>query len=326
MKKSSQTLFQVLEILQDGQFHDGNDIGQQLHVTRSAVWKVIQKLLTYNIKIKSIKNKGYALLEPINLLDQLYIQKHLSSHALSLDVFESLPSTQTYLKSLSNKSSPYICIAEEQTEGKGRFNRTWYSPFGKNIYLSCLYTFQKDISELAGLSLVTSLAIVSTLNSFYIEGPFKVKWPNDVIYHGKKIAGSLIEVQAETNGFSKAIIGIGININMLPTQDPQASSSWTSLREILDQYIDRNSVYISFLPNLISYLKKFEQEGLSAFIEEWNTVDILKNQKVQVKDLVYERQGTAKGINMLGHLLLEQEDGSLKICSSGDTTLIKPSA
>lgn len=324
MKKSTQTLFKVFQILQDGQFHDGNSIGQQLEITRSAVWKVIQKLLDYNVKIESTKNKGYILTEPLILLDEVHIRRHLKDSSISLDVFESLPSTQTYLSSCSNKNFPYICISEEQTEGRGRFNRSWYSPFGRNIYLSCLYLFQKDLSELAGLSLVVSLSLLSTLRTMFPQKAFEVKWPNDIVYHNKKLAGSLIEIQAETNGFSKALIGIGININMLSSQDPNVLPSWVSLREIVGEHIDRNLFCLSFLPTLISYLKKFEQEGLISFKSEWSAADALYNKKIHVKGPTQETTGIAKGINDLGHLLLEQEDGVLKVCSSGDTTLTKP--
>lgn len=229
-KKPHENLAKIVNILSDGQYHDGNSIGKSLQMTRSAVWKTIKKLVNYNIKMDSVRAKGYLLSEPLILLDVDRIKKNIAGN-IDIHLFETIDSTNHYLKVFKNIKTPKVCIAEKQTHGKGRFNRQWYSPFGKNLYFSCVYPFQKDVSELAGLSLLTSLAIVKTLQHFGLDERLLVKWSNDVMYDNKKLSGNLIEVQAETHASCQAIIGIGINVNMLDDESKTISQEWISMRD-----------------------------------------------------------------------------------------------
>lgn len=322
MKKLSPNLIKITSILNDGAYHDGTSLGEALGLTRSAIWKIIKKLQTYDIHIDSIKGKGYAFLEPVILLSANKIAKKISEK-IDITVFESVASTNDYLKSLKPDKKIKACLAEQQTKGKGRLNREWYSPFGRNIYLSLLYPFQKDVSELSGLSMVTSLAIVNTLKEFGINKDMYVKWPNDIIYANKKISGSLIEIQAETHGSSRAIIGIGINVNMLNDKEEQISQAWSSMQKVLGVYIDRNELATALLNNLLDYLNRFERQGFLAFMNEWMQMDCLTNQFIAVKNLNQKSEGTVTGINEQGHLLLKLADGRVRAFSSGDTTIVK---
>lgn len=322
IKKQNNNLIKVVNILNTGGYHDGTTIGAKLHLTRSAVWKTIKKLESYGIAIDSIKGKGYALLEPLILLEQNKIKKNLPSEKIELMVFENIDSTSAYLKSFKHTKSIKICLAEQQSKGKGRLNRDWHSPFGKNIYLSCYYPFTKDVSELSGLSLVTSLAIVNMLENGGINDNLYVKWPNDIIYAGKKLAGALVEIQAETHGMSNAVIGIGMNVNMLQG-DHAISQSWTSVQKILDTYIDRNEFVIRLITTLLNYLERFNAQGFASFIHEWIRADSLMNQHVMVKNVNQKIEGIVMGINELGHLLLQTENGEIRAFSSGDTSIVK---
>ncbi len=261
---------------------------------------------------------------PLIPLDKTIIEDLLTFKKINLEVFETLASTNDYFKSLPISDKIRVCLTEQQTKGRGRFNREWHSPFGQNIYLSLSYTFAKDLSELAGLSLVTSLAIAKTLDSLCQHAdPMLIKWPNDIIYQGEKLAGSLIEVQAETNGFCHVIIGIGINVNMI--NDSQTiSQAWTSLRKIDQQYHDRNLVVATLINNLLPYLAEFATHGLASFIPEWQTRDALLNTKIGVQCGKEKIIGTALGINAQGHLLLQPEHTKeTMIFSSGDTSILK---
>lgn len=323
MKQTRTNLTKLVTLLKDGEYHDGTTLGDKLNMTRSAVWKAIQKLNQYGIQISSIKNKGYAMTDPLILLDKQVIKKQLTDKNIEIDLFETLDSTNDFLKTFSaqdNKKKIRLCLSEQQTKGKGRLGRNWYSPFAQNIYFSCLYFFHKDLSELAGLSLIVSLAVAKTLSVYNSDKSFLVKWPNDIYYDNKKISGNLIEVQAETNNLCSAIIGIGINTNML-NDEKEIAQPWTSLRAITHEYIDRNKLIASLANHLFSYLKKFESQGLSAFIKEWNDGDYLFNRDITLNHVDSKITGIANGINEQGHLLLKCSDGTLKTFSSGDTTL-----
>lgn len=321
-KKLNPSLMKLVSLLNDGEYHDGNTIGEQLQMTRAAVWKLIKKLGQYAINIDSIKGKGYALRESLILLDGERIQKNLTGD-VDLVVFENIDSTNAYLRSIKQHDAITVCLAEQQTSGRGRFNREWYSPFAKNIYLSCLYSFHRDISELSGLSLVISLAVIKTLKAFGVDEKLFVKWPNDIVYDQKKISGSLIEIQAETHGSCHAVIGVGVNVNMLADADQRITQQWSSMQQILGRYVDRNEVCIQLLNTMFDYLSRFEKNGLRSFVEEWQQSDWLMNKMIAVTSVNETIQGRVMGINEQGHLLLALQDGKARAFSSGDTSVVK---
>lgn len=320
MKKSHPNLANIVRMLSDGDYHDGTSMGAALQMSRSAVWKTIKKLQQVGVCIDSVKGKGYALKEPLRLLEQKYIQTQLGNEDIDILLFESIDSTNAYFRAKKQHKKITFCLAELQTQGKGRMHRIWHSPFGKNIYLSCFYPFQKDISELAGLSLVMSLAIAKTLNSYCNKNNFSTKWPNDVVCDNQKISGSLIEIQAESHGLCHAIIGIGINVNML-NDDHQITQPWTSLQKITGQYVDRNELCVQLIRHVIDYLRKFVLFGFLSFKDEWLKTDCLMGKSITLHHIHKKMEGIVKGINEQGHLLMQLSDGHIQAFSSGDVSL-----
>lgn len=319
-KKSNSHFMRLVQILNKGQYHRGSMLGKQLGVSRTAIWKLINKLKQYHVDVHCIKGKGYRLSSPLILLDEDIIQKKLQ-HQVEIDIFENINSTNDYLKSLVT-AKMRICIAESQTQGKGRLNRYWHSPFAENIYLSCLYFLQKDISELAGLSLMVSLAVAKTLKNFLKTSAISVKWPNDVLCEKQKLSGSLIEVEAEAHGVCRVIIGIGINVNML-FDEGYITQQWTSLRKITNQYFDRNIICALLINQLLNDLKYFEQEGFAFFANEWKTFDALVHQEITLNYGSQQFSGEMIGVNPLGNLLLKLKSGIIKSFSSGETSMVK---
>ncbi len=322
MKKLTITLIELSAILSDGLYHDGDSLGKELNITRSAVWKAVKKLEEYGIDIHAIKGKGYVMSEPLFLLNETLIQKEINNKNITVDVFGKIDSTNTYLKNFIGTNVSMVCIAEHQAQARGRFNRNWYSPFGKNIHLSLLFPFYKDISELAGLSIVVGLAITRSLQYLNLHKEPMLKWPNDVIYDNQKLAGTLIETTSEANGLTHAIIGIGLNVNMIKDLH-NINQPWISLRQILHQYVDRNKLCTLLINNLLNSLKEFQNKGLVSFLSEWNTKDSLYNKEVTLTIGNQSVVGIARGINALGNLALEVERGHLKYFSSGDASIAK---
>ncbi len=326
MKKLNSNLLKIVNILNDTQFHAGDEIGNKLGITRSAIWKAIKKLNKYQIKVTSIKGKGYAMQEPLVLLDDKKIKQVLDpaiKKDIDLTLLETTDSTNNYLKKISSKNRFKICLAEHLTQARGRFQRAWHAPFGQNIYLSCQYRFAKDLSELAGLSLVIGLAIIKTLHEFGLNNKIMIKWPNDILWQRRKLAGTLIEVSAETHGHCEAMIGIGLNVNMLDADNDVVSQPWASLRQIQNKYFDRNVVVAALINHLVNYIQQFELHGLAHFMEEWNASDCLLGQSVTIINGKEEVQGLAQGINEQGHLLLKLPNGRTHAFSSGDASVKK---
>lgn len=326
MKSLNQNIIKITELLSDGEYHDGTSIGNQLNITRAAVWKVIKKLEQYAIPLTSVKGKGYKLELPLILLNTKKIKTKLRHRTIQLDVLEKIDSTNEYLKQfIAHNEKIRVCIAETQTHGKGRLNRQWHSPFGENIYFSLLCPFEKDISELSGLSLVVGLAICHAIESTQdLSGNLlQVKWPNDVLINRQKLAGVLIEIRAESNGSCQVIIGIGINVNMREVAKTDINQSWSSLFNMTQQYQDRNDLCAALIDSLIDYLERFYMRGLTAFVDEWNKRDCLADTAIGIVSGSKKQKGICRGINEHGHLLLETADKNVVGISSGDASVLR---
>lgn len=315
----STTTLALLNILNDGQRHAGTEIAKALGVSRMAIWKVIQRLKNYDIGIKS-EHLGYRLESPLFLLEKSKIQKYIHKD-VTIDIFESLSSTNDYLKNLTSTTSPHICLAEHQINGRGRLGRSWGSPFGRNIYCSMSYVFQKDISEMAGLSLAVGILTVKTLETLDQRLKPSLKWPNDIYLEEKKVGGILIDLIAEANGTCKAVLGIGLNVNMkdIPLKNVE---KWTCLEEVMDQKLDRNKVVGKMINSLYKGMETFANRGFASFLPDWKRLDFLDNKKVTLTSGQEVYSGIAKGISPQGHLILELSQG-LKQFSYGDTSLFK---
>ncbi len=315
----------LLKLLGDGNCHSGSELGVALGITRSAIWKQINHLIESGIPIKRIRHQGYQLPTQLILLDEQQIMKHLVAQnpltPFNLHLFTSIDSTNRYLKDLPLSNTVDICCAEIQTQGRGRFGRHWHSPFGENIYCSSRWNLNYDLTKLSGLSLVTSLAVLATLNELDLSSNIKIKWPNDILWTNKKLCGSLIEILAESNGNVQVIIGIGLNVNSDTQNHPLPDKPWCSLYEITQQHFDRNILIAKLIINLERYLIKFIHHDLNSFMDEWNKSDYLFGKNIKVTQSLNILSGVACGINPLGQLILQDESGTKHFLSSGDASL-----
>lgn len=329
MKTLSPTTKRLVEILSDGEYHSGSTIGNMLNITRTAVWKCVGQLEKYGIKIDSITGKGHCLKQPLILLDADKIKSGINKSAaqspIQIDVLSTISSTNDYWShpSISQSAPWHICLAEQQTAGKGRLGRIWVSPFGANVYLSCAWTFTKDMSELAGLSLVVGLAIVHALEKYGLKQDLKIKWPNDILLDNKKLAGILIEIHAQAHGISQVIIGIGLNINKPFQTNVDISQNCTSLEDMTAKYHDRNKIIGLLLNKLFASITKFNSHGLAPFIKEWHTYDYLVGNKISFMNQQKKVVGVAMGIDAHGYLLLQNSKGKQIAYSAGDASLLR---
>lgn len=320
--KLSLTLSQVLQILNDGQIHTGIDIGNTLGISRTAVWKIIKRLQKYGVEIQS-RHQGYSLECPLILLDQQAIELFLPNRNITLDIFETLASTSTYLKNKTAVQEGTICLAEHQTQGKGRLGRKWLSPFGRNIYSSLFCVFQKDISEMSGLSLVVGVLIAKALESLNPQLNLQVKWPNDLYINNQKLGGILIDLTAEAHGNCQAVISMGLNVNMKGVRLANVDQPWISLEHVLHEKLDRNKVVGHIFQTLLEGLDIFRRKGLEVFLAEWEKYDYLKNQKVSLNIGSEKIIGVARGIDTQGFLLVENDLGPIQKFSYGDAQLFR---
>ncbi|MCF6808119.1 biotin--[acetyl-CoA-carboxylase] ligase [Thiotrichales bacterium 19S9-12] len=325
MKQTPKTLIQLCKLLSDLKVHDGNQIGERLHVSRTAIWKHIKKLKSYHVDINSIQSKGYQLQSPLLLIDPDQIKTNLSKD-IFIELFESLDSTNDYLLYNKKDNLPHICLAETQTKGKGRFNKPWFAPFGENIYLSIATKPNIDLSDIGGFALAVGIGACEAIESIInLPKKLSLKWPNDIFYNGKKLGGILIETQAEANGNLYLVIGIGININMLNTKktDHHINQAWTSIREITSTYQDRNPLIANIINHTLSLITQYETSGLFPLLDQWRQRDMLYENKIEIISGKQNYQGTAQGINAQGHLILKLDDQSTRVFASGEASIKK---
>ncbi|MEA2094873.1 MAG: bifunctional biotin--[acetyl-CoA-carboxylase] ligase/biotin operon repressor BirA, partial [Pseudomonadota bacterium] len=313
-------------LLSDGQFHSGEALGAALGVSRMAVWKHIRALRDYGVQLEIVRGKGYRLPGSIELLDSQTIladvRPETRAQLAAVEIFLEIDSTNTYLrqKALDGSASGTVCIAEMQQAGRGRHNRHWVSPFAANLYLSLLWRSEEGVTGLGGLSLVAGVALVRSLKTFNIDS-CGLKWPNDVLVDGAKLAGILIDVTGESTGPCSVIIGIGINVSMPDSAAAHIDQSWTDLCTLTGQdRFPRNQLAVSVLDCILAAINEFEQFGLQPFLDEWRQHDVVNGRQVDVHLPNALVQGTACGIDAGGALLVETATGRRRF-ASGEVSL-----
>lgn len=325
----SQTQKNIVSLLADGRFHSGTELAHSLGITRAGVWKHLQSLDELDLAYVAVSGKGYRLQHPLELLDKTVILQHIvpeqRSKISSLEIYDRIPSTNTHLLQNGSRNAPSgaVCLAEQQTHGKGRRGRQWISPFGKNIYLSVFWRFQTSPSALGGLSLAAGVAVMRALQREFGEA-FQLKWPNDIYYDGKKLGGILVEVSGESDGPCIAVIGLGLNISLSQTEAAPITQAWTDLSSVLGpDRVSRNRLTAALIDCLLKILSDYEWSGIGPYLEEWRSYDFLKDKPGTLYIGEKGYSGIVKGIDDSGMLLMEHDDGNLRAYASGEVSFNK---
>ncbi|NNG13964.1 MAG: bifunctional biotin--[acetyl-CoA-carboxylase] ligase/biotin operon repressor BirA [Gammaproteobacteria bacterium] len=313
----------LLEQLADGRFHSGEELGQQLGVSRSAIWKTLQQFETLGLDIHAVQGKGYRLANALDLLSAEKIRAVLPEVVrevpLALNVQLELDSTNAWLMQQADWHG-VACLAEYQHAGRGRRGRQWVSPFAANLYLSLGWRFTLDAASLAGLSLAAGVAIMRALDALGIKGA-GLKWPNDIVHGSRKLGGILIEMRGEAGGPSQVVIGVGLNVHMPDSAAEEVDQPWSDLQQCAEGKVSRNALAAAVLSELIQVCQACEQGTITAYLEDWQDYDVHAGKQVNLL-LPDERRitGLSRGIDSQGALLLEQ-GGKVQRFSCGEVSL-----
>ena len=301
------TKLTLLKALADGEFHSGEALGELIGVSRAAISKHIKGIQEWGLDIYRVQGKGYKLAQPLNMLDDSKLKA--PSVDSSLELIPIIGSTNQHLLDLGDSlESGSVCIAEYQAAGRGRRGREWVSPFGANLYLSMYWRLDAGMAAAMGLSLVVGVAIVEALEEMGVEG-VKLKWPNDLYHNDKKLAGILVELSGQSGGAANIVIGMGLNLSMDPNT-PGIGQPWTSLKEVCGgQVPDRNELAQALINAWYKALDEYELKGMTDFVGRWNRLDNFLGRSVRLIIGPREIEGTVKGINEQGAVLLETENG-----------------
>jgi len=313
----------LLRLLSDGSFHSGEALGEGLGVSRAAVWKSIQGLIADGLNIHAVTGRGYRLASRLDLLDQHSIVGEMNDAASSLlsalDIHDCMDSTSRYLLEKECRSG-HVCIAEQQTAGKGRRGRAWISPYGASINMSIAWRYEQGPAVLSGLSLAIGVAVARTLEGMGATG-IGLKWPNDIFWKDRKLGGILIEVTGESNGPCQVVTGIGLNINLPQDADHGIEQPWANLTSAIQTAsISRNHLIALLLNDILPLLAAFNENGLGPLLNDWKRFDICYGRQVNLHIAGNVISGKVLGINANGALMLEDEH-EVREFQSGEVSL-----
>ncbi|WP_163560139.1 biotin--[acetyl-CoA-carboxylase] ligase [Halomonas sp. NO4] len=322
------TIGDLIRLLSDGQFHSGEQLGERLGVSRTAVWKQLKKLEAMDIPLDAVKGQGYRLAEPLELLDGSAIVAGLSragrEHLVRLFIEETLPSSNQFIRQRFEQEAGHgeVCLVEHQSAGRGRRGRSWTTPWGRALMLSLGWRFDSGVAALEGLSLAVGVALARVLERHGATP--RLKWPNDVLLEDEsgrlgKLAGILVEISGDAEGPCEAVIGMGINVSLPPrfrdTLDYPVAA-------IADQApgVSRNRLAIELLETLLPLLADYETHGFAAWRDEWNARHAYAGCAIEVLRGDTRLQAVAESVDEVGNLWISR-DGQRERLAGGEISV-----
>lgn len=319
----------LIQLLADGIVHSGQALCQATGTTRTHIWKLLHKIQNLGIPIASKKGQGYWIDGGLDLLDHtqvlnylLHTPQHTQWSTANLEIFPLIESTNRYLlqkikeRSSSNFEHPLssVCLAEGQTQGRGRRGQTWFSPFAQNIYFSLYRCMDNNLASLTGLPLMAAVVMRDVLMNLGYHD-IQLKWPNDIYAGDKKLGGILVELVSDAVGPCHVVIGIGLNVHMqrMPIEVAHTlQQPWNSLallsQENNSSCPSRNHIVAQMIFRLSEALNVFEQQGFQPFLAQWREADYLYGHNVTLTTQNEVVQGQALGIS---------DDGAMRVNVNG---------
>lgn len=305
----------LLPLLADGEYRSGQDLAAALGVSRTAVWKQLNKLADLGLEIESVKGRGYRIPGGIDLLDEEAVRSALEPGVASLltrlDMHETIDSTsaEAMRQIEQGMGAGLVCTAEQQTAGRGRRGRQWVSPFARNLYLSLVWEYSQGAAALEGLSLAVGVGVARALQASNLP-PVQLKWPNDVLYQGAKLGGILLEMTGDVTGACQVVIGIGLNVAMPVATAGQIDQAWTDIDTLSGgKHPGRSGLLAALLNELLPLAAQFESEGFARWQHEWTSLDAFAGAPVLLNTGTAPLAGIARGVDSRGALQLETTAG-----------------
>lgn len=314
----------LLDLLlsQPGQYVSGEEISRKLSISRTAVWKQINKLREEGYEFEAVSRKGYRLISKPERLEYSGLLQAMNTKSFGqrLKLLDVTTSTQEEVRLLAEQGAEEgtLVIAEEQTTGRGRQGRKWHSPAGKGIWMSLLLRPQLPLSSAPQLTLLSAVAVCRAVRM--VTGvDVGIKWPNDLLANGRKICGILLESVGEDEMIRYCIAGIGIDANLESSDlPPELEPIATSLQIESGRKVDRAVLIGAVLAEMEKLYGLYKEEGFAPIGHLWEALSITTGQDITVKTAQGEVSGRAMGLDEYGGLLVMQRDHRLTTIFSGE--------
>lgn len=320
----------LLRALAPGALVSGEALGRELHISRAAVWKAVRRLVELGVPIEALPGRGYRLEEPLVPLDAVAIRGALPPGvARRIGRLEVLPETDSTNARVLAADRPVgelaICLAEHQSAGRGRRGRRWLAAPGGAICLSVGGRLPAAPSDYAALPTAAGVACAMALEALGVRG-IGLKWPNDLLLGGHKLAGILIELRGESQGPSTVAVGIGLNVRLGPSlREEIAAAGGLPPAELAAQAdgqpVDRNRYAAALVAAIAGCLERAPAGLGDEVLDGWRQRDVLRGREVRVEDAGLGRLGIAVGLDPSGALLLQAADGEPVRVTAGEVSL-----
>lgn len=309
-----------------GQYISGEEMSRRLSISRTAVWKQIVKLREQGYEFESAPRRGYRLVRQPDRLSQPSLLQALSGNqslGKRIKLLTSVSSTQEEARHLAEEGAPHgtLVLAEEQTAGRGRQGRQWYSPPGKGIWMSLLLRPDRQpVSIAPQLTLLTAVAVCRAVRKFGVDAG--IKWPNDILVDGRKLCGILVESVAEDELIRYAIAGIGIDVNLQREDIPQELlPKVTSVQIASGRRIERTELIGAVLMEMEQLYQLYTEKGFAPIAHLWEALSVTLGRQITVLTPDGEVTGKAIALEENGTLILQENSGNTCTIFSGEVQL-----
>jgi BirA family biotin operon repressor/biotin-[acetyl-CoA-carboxylase] ligase len=274
--------FALLRLIADGEFHSGEALARALGVSRGTVWNAVRALEAADVAVYKVPGRGYRLAERVSMLDPSQIAEHAVT-SLNIEVVDEVDSTNTRLaqRAAEGGASGSVLAAEWQHSGRGRMGRPWQAGLTRAIAFSMLWRYAQGAGALSGLSLAVGVAVIRALRAFGARDT-RLKWPNDVLWQGRKLAGILVELSGDALGPSAVVVGVGVNVHLSDAMRERIDQPAADLESACGRELDRNAVLGKLLAELARVLEAFGAGGFAPLREEWESYHAHQGKRVTV--------------------------------------------
>jgi BirA family biotin operon repressor/biotin-[acetyl-CoA-carboxylase] ligase len=317
---------EVLSFLKknDNRFFSSREIAESLNITRHLVYESISSLRGFGYNIEASRNQGYKLISSPDSILPIEIAAGLKCKILANRIFsfKTIASTNTTAINYAESGLPEgtLVIADSQKKGRGRLGRKWHSPPGKGLYFSLILRPELPPDRVAGLSLMAGLALIRAIIDF-TGAPVQMKWPNDILFNKKKLAGILVELVAELDRVEYMILGIGVNVNYNRKDFPLGlQRKSTSLKIITKKKIQRVALLQNILAEFESLYQIFCRHGFKYISSELINHSAVIGNRITLSIGKGKITGKAVGFDDMGGLIVKTKQG-LRSYSAGEVTL-----
>src|SRR5690625_662128 len=318
MDKMESTRNQLINLLAKNQdnYISGQSLSEELKISRSAVWKHMNELKKDGYIIEGLPRKGYRIIDFPNKMSENTLKWGLDTKWMGQEIIHknSTTSTQTIAHELARDNAKHgtVIIADEQIKGKGRMNRDWLSAKNKGIWMSVILKPSIPPHLAPQLTLLTATVLADVIYKSTLMKP-QIKWPNDILINGKKVAGILTEMQAEQDQIQYVVIGIGINtLHELHDLPKDLRNKMTSIKLSTDTVLDSNTFLQSLFTIFESTYSEYIDKGFSEIKLKWESYGFKVGKPISIKTLKRSWTAIFHGIATDGALLVKNSDGTIE--------------